>query len=55
MMSKGFGIRSKHFTDQDELIANVQWYLNRDTLLIVKGSFRMKMDYIVKALQQEQN
>ena len=55
MMAKGFGVGAKHFTDQDALIADVQWHLNQDTLLVVKGSLGMKMDYIVKALQQEQN
>ena len=54
MMAKGFGVGAEHFTDQDALIEDVQQYLNQDTLLVVKGSLGMKMDYIVKALQQEQ-
>ncbi len=52
MMAVGFGEGAYHFIDADELIAQVLPNLNAKTLVIVKGSLGMKMDYIVKALEQ---
>ena len=52
MMAVGFGEGAYHFIDADELVAQVLPNLNAKTLVIVKGSLGMKMDYIVKALQQ---
>ena len=52
MMAAGFGAEAHHFINADELVAHVLPHLTAKTLVIVKGSLSMKMDYIVKALQQ---
>jgi len=52
MMAQGFGQDAKYFIDANALVTDVLTLLNAQTMIIVKGSFSMKMDLIVKALQQ---
>ena len=52
MMARGFGQGAKHFLAPQLLIADLLELLNEQTMVVVKGSLGMKMDLIVKALQQ---
>ena len=51
---KQFGPGAYHFDDRDELVANMESYLDAGSKVLVKGSASMKMQNIVDKLKQSQ-
>jgi UDP-N-acetylmuramoyl-tripeptide--D-alanyl-D-alanine ligase len=51
--SKEFGNSAQHFDDYEKLVAAIIPLLNKEVMVVVKGSLGMKMDRIVNALQRE--
>jgi UDP-N-acetylmuramoyl-tripeptide--D-alanyl-D-alanine ligase len=48
---KAFGINGKHFSVHADLVSDVLEHLEENTMVIVKGSFGMKLDKVVEGLK----
>ena len=44
----------RHFTDKEELLSYLKPYMQKECMLLVKGSRGMKLDEVVDALVSEQ-
>lgn len=50
---KAFGKNAKHFIDKNELITTLQPLLQKDVVMLVKGSRSMRMETIIEAMVPE--
>lgn len=48
--TEAFGTNAKHFTDRDELIAEVKKHVKPNTTILIKGSRSMRMEKVVASI-----